>query len=208
MHPILRQLRESLQPSLEGAPADGQTRAEKELVYYGKIVDMGELEKADSKEEQEQWEIRSKDDTNAYGGCVRIRCINGKQYILTTKTFKPEKGHLSETETELPAEVGKNMMEEFKKLSSGGMIKTRYLFKVPDSDLVWEVDVYFDDKGEARQWCKIDLEVNDLRVKRPELPIQLKEVREIPAKNRSEDDQRFLERLMDREFVSPNPYKK
>lgn len=208
MHPILRQLRGNLLPSLEAQPADGKTRHEKELVYYGKIVDLDELKKADRKESQEQWEIRSKDDSNAYGGCVRIRCINGKTYILTTKTFKPDKGHLSETETELPEEVGKNMLEEFKKLSSGGMVKTRYFYDVPDSDLVWEVDVYYDEKGEPRTWCKIDLEVSDLRVARPELPITLKEVREIPAKNRSEDDQRFLERLMDREFISPNPYKK
>lgn len=204
MNPILSHLQVV---SLE-AEADGQTRAEKEIVFYGKIVDHDALKKADRKEEQEQWEIRSKDDSNQYGGCIRIRCIDGKKYILTTKTFKPDKGNLSETEVELAPEVGKNMLEEFKKLSSGGMVKTRYFFDVPDSDLIWEVDVYFDEKGEPRKWCKIDLEVSDFRVKRPELPIELTDVREIPAKNRSEDDQRFLEKLMAREFIAPNPYQK
>ena len=206
-NPVLSHLMAGLVVSQE-ADADGQTRAEKEIVTYGKIVDFDELKKADRKEEQEQWEIRQRDEKNQYAGCIRIRCLDGKKYILTTKTFKPEKGNLMETEVELPAEVGANMLEEFKKLSTGGMIKTRYFFNVPDSDLIWEVDVYFDEKGNPRTWCKIDLEVPDLRIKRPELPIQLKEPREIPAKNRSEDDQRFLDRLMDREFVTPSPYLK
>lgn len=205
--------------SLEAAP-DGQTKAEKEIVIYGQIVDFKELEKAIRKEKQEQWEIRVKPGDNLYGGCIRIRRSEavesdpryngGETYVLTTKTYKPDKGNLEETEVELGAEVGANMLEEFKKLSSGGMIKTRYFFKVedadPDADLVWEVDVYCDEKNEPKTWCKIDLEVPDLRIKRPKLPIELKNVREIPAKNRSEDDQRFLDRLMDREFVTPNPY--
>ena len=95
--------------SLE-AQADGQTRVEKEIVTYGKIVDMDELKKADRKEEQEQWEIRVKDDKSQYGGCIRIRCIDGKTYILTTKTYKPEKGNLEETEVELSKDVGANML--------------------------------------------------------------------------------------------------
>ncbi len=198
-------LLKGIQASLEGV-TDGQTRVEKEIVLYGKIQDFKELEKADSKEDQEQWEIRHQSDGSPYAGCVRIRCIDGKTYILTTKTYKPDKGNLFETETELPPKVGKNIMEEFKKLSSGGMLKTRYVFKVPESELLWEIDVYYDESGNPRTWCKVDLEVEDLRTKRPDLPITLKDVREIPAKNRSEDDQKFLDRLMTREFVTPNPY--
>lgn len=205
MNPILSKLTAGVMLGLE-AQADGQTRAEKEIVTYGQIVDFSELEKADRKEDQEQWEIRSRDEKNQYAGCVRIRCLNGSTYILTTKTFKSDKGDLMETEVELPAEVGANMMEEFKKLSTGGMIKTRYFFNVPDSELVWEVDVYYDEKKKPRSWCKIDLEVPDLRLKRPELPIQLKDAREVPPKNRTEDDQRFVERLMDREFITACPY--
>lgn len=191
--------------SLE-AQTDGQTRAEKEIVTYGKIVDFDDLSKADRKEEQEQWEIRSKDEKNQYSGCVRIRCLDGKSYILTTKTFRQDRGDLMETEMELPASVGVNMLKEFSKLSSGGMIKTRYFFDVPDSDLVWEVDVYYDEAKKPRQWCKIDLEVPDLRIKRPALPIRLKDAQEMPGKNRTETHQRFIERMMDKEFVSPNPY--
>jgi CYTH domain-containing protein len=188
------------------ANADGQTRVEKEIVTYGKLVDFDELKKADRKEDQEQWEIRTRDEKNQYSGCIRIRCTDGNKYVLTIKTFKPEKGDLMETEVEIPTEVGANVLEEFKKLSTGGMIKTRYFFNVPDSELVWEVDVYYDEKKEPRSWCKIDLEVPDLRLKRPELPIQLKDAREIPAKGRTEDDQCFVERLMDREFITPSPY--
>lgn len=203
MHPILRSLRASLE-----ADADGQTKAEKEVVTYGKIVDFDDLKKADRSEHQEQWELRTKDDSHKYNGCIRIRCIDKKQYILTTKTYQAEKGDLMETEVELDAKTGVNILEEFKKLSNGGMIKTRYFFKVAGSDLVWEVDVYYDEKGNPREWCKIDLEVTDLRHKRPELPIRLSQAREIPPKSRTESDQRFVERLMNREFITPNPYLK
>lgn len=191
--------------SLEG-DADGSTKVEKEIVTFGKIVDFKQLEKADRKESQEQWELRSKDSDNLHGGCIRIRCVDEKKYILTVKTFVPDKGNLSETETELDPEHGKALLKEFSKLSSGGMIKTRYFFNVPDSELVWEVDVYYDEKGNPREWCKIDLEVTDMRIKRPELPIELKEAREIPPKNRSEEEQKFVERLMSKEFITPNPY--
>lgn len=208
-NPVLRsiqaQLRACSDIGLE-AEADGQTRVEKEIVVFGKIVDFDQLKKADRKEEQEQWEIRSRCDTNTYSGCIRIRCLNGEKYILTTKTFKPDKGDLMETEIELDKDVGANMLEEFKKLSTGGMIKTRYFFKVPDSDLTWEVDVYYDEKKNPRVWCKLDLEVSDMRIKRPDFPIDLKDAREIPPKNRNEDDQRFVERLMNKEFVTPSPY--
>ncbi|QVD49338.1 hypothetical protein LUCX_268 [Xanthomonas phage vB_XciM_LucasX] len=191
--------------SMEAA-ADGQTRTEKEIVTFGKIVDFDELKKADRREDQEQWEIRSKDENNQYAGCVRIRCIDNKQYILTTKTFRPDRGDLSETEVELDPEIGANMLKEFAKLSTGGMIKTRYFFNVPDSDLVYEVDVYYDEDKKPRAWCKIDLEVKDMRTARPELPIQLEDAREIPPKNRTEEQQRFVERLMSKEFVTPNPH--
>lgn len=193
--------------SLEGK-ADGTPQVEKEIVIYGKIVDFEQLKKADRKEEQEQWEIRVKDDNLKYGGCIRLRCIDGKRYILTTKTFVPEKGDLMETEIELASDVGANMLKEFKKLSTGGMVKTRYFYDVPDSELVWEVDVYYDEKKEPRQWCKIDLEVTDLRTKRPELPIELKDAQEIPGKNRTDEQQKFIERMMHKEFVTPSPYLK
>ncbi len=201
--PILRGFLASLE-----AVADGQTRVEKEIVTYGKIVDFDELKKADRKEKQEQWELRIPVKDNVYAGCIRIRCIDDEKYILTTKTFKPDKGDLQETEIELDKEQGASMMEEFKKLSTGGMIKTRYFFNVPDSELVYEVDVYYDENGEPKTWCKIDLEVTDMRIKRPALPIEIKEAREIPAKNRSEEDQKFLERLMDKEFITPSPYQR
>lgn len=204
MNPLTARL---LSIALEGA-VDGKTKVEKEIVVFGKIVDFDELKKADSKEEQEQWEIRIRDDSLKYSGCIRVRAIDKKRYVFTIKTFVPDRGNLNETEVELGPEEGKAMMEEFKKLTTGGMIKTRYNFKVPDSDLVWEVDVYYDEKGEPKAWCKLDLEVSDLRIARPEFPIQLKEAREIPNKNRSDEDQKFVERLMQREFITPSPYPK
>lgn len=188
------------------AETDGKTRVEREIVVFGKIADFGELAKADRVEKQEQWEVRPKETGTKFQGGIRIRCTSDTKYVLTFKTYQPNVGDLVETETELDPVAGKSMMNELKKLTASGMIKVRHYFKVPDSDLTWEVDVYFDEQNRPLRWCKIDLEVPSMDIARPELPVRLLEAREIPPKNRTEEEQAFVENLMSNEFLTPSPH--
>lgn len=200
-------LKQQLYPSQESAPADGQARPERELVYYAQIVDYDELEKADSVEHQEQWEARIDDPASAYCGTMRMRVIDGTRYVLTVKTSPKNTCERTEVENELPAEAGRAMLEQLKKLRSKGMIKTRYTFKVPGSTLCWEFDVFSDPEGKPCEWCKIDLEVPDFDAEVPPFPIQLRHAHTIP-KEKSAADIALLAQLYDHDWVTPSPYAK
>lgn len=157
-----------LEISLE-AQNDGKKALEKELMFVGRLKNKDDLKKADEQIEQEQWIVRGDTDPESF---VRVRSENKKTFILTIKQKNPN-GHMDETEMECT----RDMFEGVKALAKEGMVKTRYIFKVPDNDkLRWEIDVYYDDKGEFTKWCKVDLEVEDLRMKLPDFPVEFEEI--------------------------------
>ena len=136
--------------------AEGKSVVEKEIVIYAKITDLSILSKADSVEEQEQWEIKlPKTEDTASSGRMRVRKIikeGTTQYVYTTKT-EVTGGNL---ETSL--EATEDTFKQFKLLASSGMVKTRYTYAIRGSELVWEVDVPILTGDNKTDWCKIDLE--------------------------------------------------
>jgi hypothetical protein len=158
-------LGQALTISAESLAGDG---VEREYVFFGRMVDKADLEKADSYEDQVQYRIL----LPAKKGreiSVRIRkTISWKDgnsadpvYHLTIKSFvKGEQGNI-EAENELDPEAGEKMLEVFKEQGHDGLIKRRYFFKCglgyfpdyPNPDekvgvrmrfpegMVWEVDV-------------------------------------------------------------------
>lgn len=193
--------------SLEAQPADGKMRVERELVFFGKIANFQELAKADSHEQQEQWEIRiTPSAEHRFGGCARVRMIDGHKFILTTKTFNSED---ADAASEVELEVSKDMFEQYKRLATGGMCKTRYVFKI-DEQHFWEVDVYVKPNGDFEDWCKIDLEVQteDMLQNRPAFPITLTDVIDAQWGERTEEQQAEVDELMKTVFVRPNAYPK
>jgi hypothetical protein len=152
-------------------PGVGAKR-EDEIVIYAKVNDFTGLKKASSKESHEQWEVK------APFGKTRIRKTTVgdleptyKQAIKRRDDFV---GIMGGTELEIPSD--QSAFEAFKAISDSGMIKDRYIFTptkiaaggsdgqnlLSDVDLKYEVDVYPDGHGGYHQWCKIDIEVNDL----------------------------------------------
>lgn len=142
-----RFLGQSLTISAESLAGDG---VEREFVFFGKMVDRDELDKADSYEDQVQYRIvlPSKKGLET---SVRIRKTirwyrkkhegaNGEEvdgffchdpvYHLCIKSFKKGEEGTIEAENELPTEAGEKMLEVFKIQGSDGLIKRRYFFKV------------------------------------------------------------------------------
>ncbi len=144
---------------------DGNASREKEYVWYGRLTNPEELQKAVSQEVQKQSCVKGK------GGTIRVRetTANGTiSYALTAKAYS---GRGDASEASLP--VSKDMCEIFKALTGESMDKIRYTFPIEGTELKWEVDVFIDTSGNPKDWVKIDLEVPAETNEWPPLPVTL-----------------------------------
>lgn len=148
---------------------DGKTRRELEYTFYAKVKNMADLEKAQTKEKHEQWNIPLDTDSNVR---LRIRLIDDRRHTMTTKVFSTGMAGAMET----PVDISKDSFNALRMAGKDGYIKTRYTFTIPNSSLVWEVDVFLDAMGKPHPWVKIDLEVQNEKDPVPEFPIALEEV--------------------------------
>jgi len=189
--------------SMEAEEANGTAQKELEYVFYGKLTDFTELERAAGKETHEQWEIRVEaGDKNPYPGCVRVRRYQGERYVQCIKVITP--GEDAKDEVEL--EVTKDIFEFVKKLATGGSNKVRYIFEIPESQNVWEVDVYVKPDGTFEEWCKIEMEVKEPVDAVPKLPVTCTDVIVNQYKNRTEEEHKKIEELMRTVFILGNQY--
>ncbi|QNR51789.1 hypothetical protein Xoosp14_98 [Xanthomonas phage Xoo-sp14] len=189
--------------SMEADEANGTAQKELEYVFYGKLTDFTELERAAGKETHEQWEIRVEaGDKNPFPGCVRVRRYQGERYVQCIKVITP--GEDAKDEVEL--EVTKDIFEFVKKLATGGSNKVRYIFEIPESKNVWEVDVYVKPDGTYEEWCKIEMEVKEPVDSVPKLPVSCTDVIVNQYKNRTEDEHAKVKELMSTVFILGNQY--
>lgn len=158
--------------------ANGEPVKEIEHTIYARVSVPSELERAASKEHQEQWEIRiEKSEANAGKGSMRVRktWIDGQDpvYVRTAKVVMNDKGD----KIELPLPSNKDEFTVFKFLAGQGMKKDRFTFPIVGTDLKWEIDMFPKADGSGyHEWCKIDLEVRDREQPIPEFPIALEDV--------------------------------
>lgn len=200
---------ENIAASVEAEAADGVSRPELEKVFYCKLEDFSQLDKASLKQHQEQWSLKPEIDVP---GSVRVRCLDkGASYVFTIKNGK--------NEVEFPA--SKDGFDAMKAISNNGMIKERFEFPIDtrlfanDEDkkvwegLKWEVDVYFKEDGSYQEWCKVDLEVPSMEIykgnERPPFPVEFTKVMTGDRSKLNEEETEFLNSLFDTVFISRNP---
>jgi CYTH domain-containing protein len=153
--------------------ADGKAIREKEVELYVYLEDLSALNKAASMDHQEQWAVKvEKTDKNAKGS-IRVRKVvsggdKSIQYVLTAKADIDTGDRM-----EVPTPVTEDMFNVFKTIATSGMVKDRYYFPIEGTNLTWEVDVFFDEKGNYHNWLKIDLE--NCGGKAPPLPFVVSE---------------------------------
>ena len=202
----MSRLRSAISNAINPPTVSLEARApELEYVFFGRIKDFKELEAAASKEDQEQWEVRpAKIEGNKYFGNFRIRKTNADKYTLCMKILTDG----TDVRDEIEVDADEDLFEATKKIATSGMVKCRYNFPVADSDLVWEVDVYFDTEGNMIDWCKIDLEVKKPIDKLPAYPIALDDLFDTQPAQRTPEQRAFVNKLMDDHFVLKNQYPK
>ncbi len=189
-------------------------------MFYARVESPEVLLKAASMEIQEQWGLwHNQTNKNAGSGSVRIRktitkgvgeegLVNVRQlpqYVMTTKIRTSSGDAL-----EIPIGTTEDNFKAFRLLAESGMIKHRYIFPIPDTDLKWEVDMFVapgEDKNSTKYlpWCKIDLEVKDKSTAIPDFPAGFLDVIQSGVKGMTGEQQAGAESI--KPLMSlPNPY--
>jgi hypothetical protein len=208
--------------AMEEEKADGKVSKEIEYMFYARLDNVAVLQQADSVELQEQWGLwYDKSEVTAGTGSIRVRKITPKgigeeslvavrsmpQYVQTIK-IKTKSGDA----LEIPSESSEHGFNAFKILADSGMVKYRYRFNVPNSDLVWEVDMFVE-PGESVKtnqpkfypWCKIDLEVSDRSVEIPAFPEGFSDVFDSKSPDLTEEQKEIIKDM--KKFLSlPNAH--
>jgi hypothetical protein len=201
----------TLSPALEER-SDGAALKEREFVFYARIKEGYEFPPTDNKERQEQWTIKiAKSDNNAARGDIRVRKtdlfdhgdLGQTEYVLTTKVRNDGEG-----DDEVPIPSSADQFEHFKRLAESGMIKDRYTYSIPGSDLKWEVDAFLKPGGGYHPWVKLDLEIpadapRDIGI--PEFPIEGEEWIKAQNGERLPAEEAKLRELYETMFLTKNP---
>lgn len=193
----------------------GKANKEIEYVFYGKIINFTDLNKASSKEHHSQWEVRIPEtNLNAGKGTIRVRKtipnitdVDKTEYVHTTKVSTKDK--LKRIEVSIPTTV--DNFNQMLILSERGLVKDRYFFPVKGTDLVFEFDVFYSPgaivgSGKYIEWCKIDIEVNDSQTIIPELPIDVSDLIIAQEGNRTIEEDNLINSLYANEFNSKNVF--
>ena len=150
---------------------------ETEVVVYAQITDFEGLKQANSKEEQEQYNIKSQNTTTGAKGSVRVRKTTVGDTVNYTLANKVKiESELNQKNIEEETSITENHFEAFKAICDEGMKKHRYKFNIEsfvitDTETnkkfngpggVFEVDVFLKEDGTYQEWCKIDIEVDEI----------------------------------------------
>lgn len=206
--------------STEADDTTGTMKAEIEHMFYARVESPETLLKALCIEMQEQWGLwQDQTPKNAGSGSNRVRktiskpILHGQfdnlntteQIVLTTKLKRSDGSSL-----EISAESSEDALKAFKILAESGMVKHRYRFPVPDSELVWEVDMFIE-PGESIYstkyigWAKMDIEMKSFSDPVPPLPEGFLDGFNSKVENPTPEQQAVIDKMQ--EFLSlPNPY--
>jgi CYTH domain-containing protein len=208
------------QLATEAEDVTGIMKAEIEHMFYARVESPETLLNAMCCEIQEQWGVwQDKTEQNAGCGSIRVRkvihkpihnghfdTLNVTEQIVQTTKLKRSDG----TSLEVPIEASEDALVAIRVMAESGMIKHRYRFPVPHTDMTWEVDMFVE-PGQSMystkylKWCKIDIEVPSLDYPIPDLPAGFLDGFNSKVKNPTPEQQSIIEQM--KPFLSlPNPY--
>lgn len=171
---------EMMRLSLEetAPPAKNKQSLETEIVLYALIGKPEGLQECTRWEDHHQLEVRF---TTGHSSRVRKVTLDGHDsYFFTFKVKQDahDGGELIEANIEETTEVDKDFFDNFRKVAERELIKRRYIFnstnvmltvsgddnssQVELPNVEYEVDVYTKADGQASEWCKIDVEVDNV----------------------------------------------
>lgn len=174
---------EDTESSLKLKSLDTSKHREDEIVFYAKIVNFDGLSKAATVEAHDQWEIKEPK------GRIRVRKTTVLKSLTDSSIVSPENQKPTYVQTiktrdmaagiaggtEIDSEITAQFFESFKAISPQGMVKTRYVIPtskisvkivdtstIVEADANFEIDVFSDSEGKPYEWCKVDVEINNI----------------------------------------------
>lgn len=166
-----------------------------EHTVYAKVDNFDFLENFKAPIKQEQWGLKG--EVNGVVFQVRSRkelSTEGVLYTIATKIDIPGIDGVWELEKDVDIEH----FIQIKELSEKGMIKDRYCVPINGTDMIWEIDIFYDTNGTRVPWVKLDLEVHSRLVELPELPF---DYIEFIGEQRTEEQEKLLTDLYGKYFL-------
>lgn len=178
-----------------------QTADEIERVWFAKIDDFTQFDRASESETHEQWEYRLFRDDKPIGTLRSRKIDEGDRYELTIKTYRKDGAGSVETNLASTDDVHAAIAM----LADRVLRKTRYVIPTQvkhngeDVELKWEIDVFYLPDGEREPWVKIDLEIPDESVPTPSIPFKYSDIINASFDSTMTGDQRkVVDDLFDR----------
>lgn len=170
---------------------------ELEHVFFVKLSDLSELEKADKVEKMFQSEYFLVDSESGKRiGLQRTREValgtelgdESNEITLTLKIFNDQGGNRGHV-----CVINRDMQDAFKHIADRNIEKTRYIFKVPGSDHVWEIDLV---KGVKDNWVKVDYEVKSRYETVPQFPLAMDQMIDVSfGKSVTDEESKILDQI-------------
>ena len=177
---------------LEDLLSETQTQAEVEYAFFGRPKNFDFMKKYLS-DRIEQYEVdvyKKNGDMNK----IRVRKLNREKITMTLKLLIKSSSSGPRSAIENEFDITEESFQVFKKISTNGFNKERFKIKTKEN-LMYEVDVYYDDHGNINPWVKIDLEVPSINTKVPPLPIEVDDLITNQRYNRTKEEEETIERV-------------
>lgn len=150
---------------------NGVAKAGYVFTIYARLGDFDQLNKAQTLERRERRLLTNSEDEGGNTVIVYLNKVNEAGYFMTSKLIYPNATSIEQVHVPISEASYKHLS----RITHGNMPFERHKFPCPNSELVWEVDVFKGADGQRHPWVKIDLEVADMDDDVPPLPIVCEE---------------------------------
>ena len=180
------------------------TELEKERVFYGVIKDFSQLSDAKSITTIEQCQIvQDVDGDEGFPIIIRARAYNDKNFEMTIKRPATK---TEDAVVESNVKIDKDMYLVFKSITQTINLKKRYVFTIPGSKLIWEVDVSYGKGGKVLPLAKLDIEGLPKGADVPPFPIELENPFELGlGKDADAEKVKIVDKFYKKDALTINP---
>lgn len=157
--------------------ADVKEQKETEVVVYAKVGEPARLEECASYEDHVQLETKFQNGTRCRVRKTTKDTKDAYHFTFKIPTVSDDKSGM-ESNQEVTVEVDEDFFKAFLQVAERKLVKRRYNFtsenvtltvqdQGQDRDIVipniqYEVDIYTKEDGQVSEWCKIDVEVDNI----------------------------------------------